>query len=89
MPRKTTERGFTIYTELTDTYDNQVRVQESSAACEPGRVWIFTKDSDGHSAIIHLGEPLARSPHLDPKQAREVARALLEFADENDPEGAL
>lgn len=86
MLRRTTERGFTIYTEFADTYDNQVRVQESSAGCGP-RVWIFSNNAQGESAIIHLGSPQACTPHLDPKQAREVARALLEFADENDPEG--
>lgn len=75
---KKTNRGFNIYTEFTDTYGNEVRVQESSAACAR-RCWIFS-NRDGKDAHIHLGEPQAFSPHLSPEQARRLAKALLKFA---------
>jgi hypothetical protein len=44
--RNTTERGFAIYDEFTDTYGSRIRVQESSSA-EESRCWIFAEDSNG------------------------------------------
>ena len=75
---KRTSRGFAIYTEFKDTYDQDVRVQESSSA-EGRRCWIFCQ-KDGRDGLIHLGEWQAYSPHLSPKQALRVARALTRFA---------
>jgi len=75
---KKTYRGFDIYCEVKDNRGQEIRVQESSSAEEPA-VWIFC-NKDGKDAIIHLGEPLAYSPHLTKSQAREVAEALLKFA---------
>jgi hypothetical protein len=48
--RGTTERGFTIYDQFTDTYGKRVCVQESSLATE-FRCWIFV---DGSRAGAHL-----------------------------------
>ena len=76
---KKTSRGFDIYCELKDTRGCEVRVQQSSSA-EEDAVWIFC-NKEGKDAIIHLGEPLAYSPHLTKSQARKVAKALLKFAE--------
>jgi hypothetical protein len=65
-----TERGFTIYDQFTDTYRNDVRVQESSSAEGP-RVWIFC-NKGGYS-------DLTASPHLDLAQAERVRDALDAF----------
>lgn len=70
MNRSTTERGFVIYDEFTDTYGNGVRVQESSSAEEP-RVWLFT-DGAGTG-----------TPHLNIEQATRVRDALDAFISEN------
>lgn len=80
MRKKRTPRGFTIYGEYKDSRNQTVRVQESSSAAGP-HCWIFCNDQDGTDAVIHLGRPMARSPHLTPAQARRVAAALLRFAD--------
>lgn len=42
--RSKTGRGFVIYDEFTDTYGNDVRVQESSLA-EDARLWIFADET--------------------------------------------
>ena len=72
--RSTTERGFTIYDEFTDTCDQPVRVQESSIATGD-RVWIFTG---------HPGED-GSGAHLDIEQAKRVRDALDAFISENQP----
>lgn len=72
--RSTTERGFTIYDEFTDTYGNEVRVQESSAATG-AKVWIFCNDR---------GLPAKEeAPHLDVEQAKRLRDALDAFIREN------
>lgn len=76
-----TERGFKIYGEIEDSYQNKIRVQESSAACA-ARCWIFVKNHEGHSAYLHLGEMHAATAHLSVSQARELAKMLNAFADE-------
>jgi len=73
-----TNRGFAKI-EVTDTRGCICRVQRSSAACVDA-VWIFCDDPNG---AYQDGKP---SPHLDADQAREVARALLAFADNADYE---
>jgi hypothetical protein len=70
--RSATERGFTIYDQLTDTYRNDVRVQQSSAATGP-RVWIFCDKG---------GTEESTSPHLDVAQAERVRDALDAFITE-------
>ena len=75
---KKTNRGFNIYTEFTDAYGQEVRIQESSSA-EEKRVWIFCH-KDGKDSHIHLGETQAYSPLLSRKQALRVAKALTRFA---------
>lgn len=77
--KKRTPRGFSIYGEYKDSRGQTVRVQESSSAMGPC-VWIFCNAEDGSDALIHLGKPTARSPHLTKAQARRVAAALLRFA---------
>lgn len=73
--RSTTERGFIIYDEFTDTYGNQVRVQESSAAtC--AKVWIFCNDG--------CFPAKKEMPHLNVEQARRVRDALDAFISEHD-----
>lgn len=79
---KRTARGFAMYTALTDSRGANVRVQRSS---EMGarRVWIFTK---GGSTIDNRIPPSERdktdtASYLSPKQARQVAAALLRFAE--------
>ena len=61
--RSTTDRGFVIYDEFTDTYGHEVRVQESSLATDT-RVWVFASDG---------------SAHLDIAQASRVRDALDTF----------
>jgi hypothetical protein len=77
---KRTPRGFSVYGEYKDANNQTVRIQESSRADGP-LVWIFCNDADGSDAVMHLGKPTARSPHLTKAQARRVAKALLKFAD--------
>lgn len=78
---KRTSRGFAVYGEFKDGYGQTVRVQESSSA-EGAFCWVFCKDQEGNDAIIHLGKPHSRSPHLSRAQARRLAKLLLKFADE-------
>ena len=75
-----TNRGFAKI-EITDTRGCICRVQRSSAACVDA-VWIFCDDPHG---VYRDGNA---HPHLDADQAREVARALLAFADNADYEEA-
>jgi len=75
-----TNRGFAKI-EITDTRGCICRVQRSSAVLIDA-VWIFCDDPNGV-----YGDGNA-SPHLDADQAREVARALLAFADNADREEA-
>jgi hypothetical protein len=72
--RSTTERGFTIYDEFTDTYGTGIRVQESSSAEEP-RCWIH---ADGEARGI------SGAPHLNLEQAKRVRDALDAFISENE-----
>jgi hypothetical protein len=67
QPQAVTPRGFAVYVELVDRHGSSVRVQESSAAEEPG-VWIFAERG---------GEPTA--PHLTVKQATTVRDGLDAF----------
>lgn len=88
MPaERITERGFSEYGGTTDTNGCEVRVQESSIVGE-ACAWIHTEDVRN---VYRGSEP---HPHLNAKQARELAAALLRFADDaedpdnwrNDPE---
>lgn|GEM_PF-4122640 len=80
MTEYTTERGFTGYAQLEDSYGADVRVQDSSAA-EAAHVWIFIEggqvgDNDG-------------SAHLNEDQARQVRDALTAFLDDDPLEERL
>lgn len=72
-----TPRGFGIYIELVDRYDNEVRVQRSSLAGDRC-CWIFCAPT-AKSDFKNPNNP--PSPHLTADMARQVAKALLEFAD--------
>lgn len=74
--RSTTERGFAIYDEFTDTYGGEVSVQESSIATDC-RVWIFVR---------HYRET-GGGAHLNIEQAKRVRDALDAFIRENQPGG--
>lgn len=80
-----TERGFSIYGEVTDDRGNVTRVQRSSAVGEPC-CYVFTKDRDGndvhHNIVGVMGGAISVSPHLTREQARELAAILQRFADE-------
>jgi hypothetical protein len=84
MEHEKTNRGFDIYLRLTDTYRNEIRVQESSNV-DPA-VWIFTHGPNGKDGTLvkdSEGENWQSfSPHLSPEQARVVGKALLQFADD-------
>ena len=77
---KRTPRGFAIYGDCKDSRGRSVRVQMSSAAGGPF-AWIFCNEKDGSDAVMHMGKPMAHSPHLTRAQARRVAKALMRFAD--------
>lgn len=81
MPAVHINRGLKDFVSITDSYGMTVTVRQSSSAEGP-HCWVFCKDRDGNDAIIHLGRPTARSPHLTPAMARKVAAALITFADE-------
>lgn len=77
------DRGLYEYGAIVDTRDQTIVVRTSSSA-EERACWVFTKDAYGKDAVLHLGKPQARSPHLNPSQARRLAAALLRLADEAD-----
>jgi len=77
---KKTSRGFNIYSEFKDSYNNQIRVQESSSAMKEC-VWIFCDYPEGKSVKFHAGDWQSAAPHLTKAQARKLAKALLKFAD--------
>lgn len=72
-----------------DTHDNTITVRQSSAVHCMGPAgssdgpfaWIFIKDNKGEQAKMHLGHLQSVSPHMTPKQARQLAKALIKFAD--------
>lgn len=79
MKFKHTERGF-AYVEVVDTRGCIARIARSSA--DPlDCVWIFTDDPKG---VYTTATP---APHLNAKQARKVAEALLAFANGEDMRG--
>jgi hypothetical protein len=52
------------------------------------RCWVFTADSAGRDVVPCSGVPhgfTGVSPHLDAEQARQLAAALLRFADDAEP----
>lgn len=78
---KRTNRGFAVFTQFTDTYGADVRVQMSSAA-GVRRCWVFAHG--GGTIRAEHREDQERNnaaPHLSPAQARRMAKALLRFAD--------
>ena len=84
-----TQRGFAVFAEFQDSAGQSVRVQESSEIGEP-RCWIFTHFSDGSSIQKHPPSPegyTVAEPYLSREQARELARALLVFADSETADG--
>jgi hypothetical protein len=90
LNHSTTERGFAVYDEFTDTYGSKVRVQESSSAEGP-RVWIFARHEKPDPTLndvirqqlgrdpADLAVMLTPSPHLDLEQAKRLRNALDAF----------
>lgn len=70
MATEYTERGFGKYGGFIDTYQTEVRVQESSAASED-RVWIFLKPHEAYGVENAL--------HLNVDQAKQLRKALKEW----------
>jgi hypothetical protein len=60
----TTQRGFAIYDEFTDSYGSTIRVQESSNIY--GGIWVYCKGRDGEDF----------TPHLSNDDARRLVKAL-------------
>lgn len=83
-----TERGFAIYGRVIDDRGNVTRAQRSSSVGGP-YCWVFVHDSEGRdhtTGVVGLANGVATvSPHLNHAQARELAWALLRFADEVTP----
>ena len=82
-----TDRGFAIYLKGKDSKGNEFRVQDSSACeivdengstLEGPWCWLFL---DGQVTGKHLGLDITAALHLNVDQARELAKALLEFSD--------
>lgn len=67
--RKVNDRGIGIYLEFSDERGTNVGVSDSLAAGAVPYVWLRV-DGEQHSAL-----------HLTPSEARELAAALVEFAD--------
>ena len=63
-----TQRGFKIYAEFTDEYENEIRVQESSNVY--GGIWIFCNDRTKLISTTH--------PHLSIENAKTLIKALQE-----------
>jgi hypothetical protein len=98
--RSVTPRGFAVYDEFTDTYGNQVRVQQSSSASGP-RAWIFAEHGNrplpprfrerlaaaGFAQpddLAELASFLTPAPHLDVEQAKRLIAALSAFVAEHE-----
>lgn len=73
-----TARGFGIYSEFTDTYQNRIRVQHSSAAMMDA-VWIFCDGESDGKMVVGSAKPFRSAPHLSVSQAKRLIRALQKF----------
>lgn len=71
---KTTERGFKVYGEVSDSRGCIVRIQESSVM-DPPHAWIFVDAPEG---VYKDGK---QAPHLTREQAIRVVTALHLFID--------
>ena len=79
MPKEYTDRGFAVFENFVDLYDNKVRVQASSLAnidavwifCDPGEKWIAN--------CKRIGEDTPPHSHLNVEQAKKVIAALQEL----------
>ena len=71
---KKTNRGFSVYSEFTDTYGSKVVVQMSSAVLK--RCWIFVHN-DGKSPKGNLVTDGAI--HINNRQAKLIINALQKF----------
>ena len=79
MKTEKTTRGFSLV-KIEDTRGCICRIQRSSSADEDA-VWIFCDDPDDLYENHGKASP---HPHLNADQARQVAKALLYFADGED-----
>jgi len=83
--RRTTQRGFDVYDEFTDSYDASVRVQQSSSAMAP-HCWVFVDENKPDDRPLVCGEKHRNhgSIHLTIEQAQRLRDALGDFlADAN------
>ena len=70
-------RGFKIYGMVTDSYESEIQVKESSGVGRP-KVWVFA-----YNDPERMKNP---SPHLTVEQAKELIKVLEEFIrDAEDP----
>lgn len=69
---KKTSTGLVIFGEIVDRYCSKVTVQESRIAFEPA-VHIFTANPAFKDADL--------SPHLTPKQAKQLIKILQNFVE--------
>ena len=76
---KRTNRGFWIFSEFKDSYDQTITVQESSSINK--RCWIFVKNKDGNDGFEDKagGGFHSYSAHLSPAQAKRLIKALERF----------
>ena len=80
MTYKKTERGFSVYGELEDTYGSSIKVVESSVAGDPC-CWVFCDAFDHKSP----GRKPS-TPHLSVPEAKKLVQCLQNFInDSEDP----
>lgn len=88
MPdRSTTNRGFNVYDEFSDTYGSEIKVQQSSSATTDA-VWIFANHPEGHELPSRFRERLAAAGFTRPVDLAELA-AMLEPSPHLDVAGAI
>lgn len=74
---KRTNRGFAIYGKFEDSRGAQVRVQRSSEAGRKRFVWVFAAGGMASGPSVEDSAAV----HLDTRQARKLAQALMRFAE--------
>jgi hypothetical protein len=77
MRLKRTHRGFAIYGEMKDSYNNKIRVQESSSV-DP-HCWIFCDGETDGQLDKATGTVIKSAPHLTVKQAKNLVKYLNKF----------
>jgi hypothetical protein len=86
MRFKRTNRGFAIYGNMKDHYENQIQLYESSLA-EKHCCWIAVRDEDGREIFSHLGQNHTPRLHLTKRQAQKLITLLERFIHHKSFEG--